>query len=407
VSFACLVLSVLGLAGTGPALADPHNDKARVDRQLAQVRSMYEAASGQAQAAVEAYTAATARLPAVQDRLAEAKGVVIARQADAQQAEREASAARETLAGAHQRYADAAGRVDTARTEVNDFVVASYKGAGLLTMDSLLEASTPTELLDRLAYLEKSAQYQQRALDDLRISRFVARDADNQATVAGRQADAAAARAKVALESARSAQATAEQDQADLTALVAQQQQAMATANAQRDATLAQYHALQQESDRIAAQLRALSARPGGGAANLRGNGHFLTPVHGWKSSDFGMRYDPYYRVWQLHAGVDLAAPDGTPIYAAADGQVVQAGWSGGYGNLTCLYHGMYQGKGLSTCYGHQSAILVHLGQRVARGDLIGRVGTTGASTGDHLHFEVRVNGTPVQPLDWLNACLC
>ena len=119
------------------------------------------------------------------------------------------------------------------------------------------------------------------------------------------------------------------------------------------------------------------------------------------------MRYDPYYKTWQLHAGVDLAAPEGSPIYAAGDGQVVQAGWSGGYGNYTCLYHGQYQGKGLSTCYGHQSAILVHVGQAVHRGDLIGRVGTTGASTGDHLHFEVRVNGTPVQPLDWLNACLC
>ena len=153
---------------------------------------------------------------------------------------------------------------------------------------------------------------------------------------------------------------------------------------------------------RIAAQLRGQS----GGVANLH-SGHFLTPVHGWKSSDFGWRFDPYYKVWQLHAGVDLAAAGGTPIYAAGDGKVVQAGWSGGYGNYTCIYHGQYQGKGLSTCYGHQSAILVHVGQQVHRGDVIGRVGTTGASTGDHLHFEVRVNGTPVQPLDYLNGCLC
>jgi murein DD-endopeptidase MepM/ murein hydrolase activator NlpD len=115
------------------------------------------------------------------------------------------------------------------------------------------------------------------------------------------------------------------------------------------------------------------------------------------------MRFDPYYRVWQLHPGVDLAAPGGTPIYAAGDGRVVQAGWRGGYGNYTCIYHGMYQGKGLSTRYGHQAAILVQVGQRVGRGDLIGRVGTTG----DHLHFEVRVDGTPVQPLNWLDPCLC
>jgi murein DD-endopeptidase MepM/ murein hydrolase activator NlpD len=125
------------------------------------------------------------------------------------------------------------------------------------------------------------------------------------------------------------------------------------------------------------------------------------------KTSGFGMRYDPYYRVWQLHAGVDLAAPGGTPIYAAGPGRVVRAGWAGGYGNYTCLYHGLYRGRGISTCYGHQSRILVHVGQAVRRGQLIGLVGTTGASTGYHLHFEVRVDGTPVQPLDWLPGCLC
>ncbi len=134
---------------------------------------------------------------------------------------------------------------------------------------------------------------------------------------------------------------------------------------------------------------------------------YFLTPVQGQKSSDFGMRYDPYYHAWQLHAGVDLAAPGGTPIYAAADGQVVRAGWNGGNGRYTCISHGQYQGQNLSTCYAHQSAILVAAGQWVHRGQLIGRVGTTGASTGDHLHFEVRLDGTPVQPLNWLDACLC
>jgi len=397
-----LVLSASGLAAAGPAAADPHDDKARVDRQLAQVRSLYEAASDQAQTALAAYSAATAQLPAAQGRLAVAKGVVAARQVEARQAQRDAAAAHARLATAHQRYLDAAGRVEAAQAQVGDFVAASYKGSGLLTFDSLLESPSPGDLVDRLNYLEKSAQQQQRALDGFRAAQVSARDAENQATLAQQAADSAARRAGTALNAALAAQSAAEQDQTDITTLIAQQQQAMATANAQRDATLAQYQALQQESDRIAAELRGRS----GGVASLH-SGHFLTPVHGWKSSDFGMRYDPYYRVWQLHAGVDLAAPGGTPIYVAGDGVVVQAGWSGGYGNYTCIYHGMYQGKGLSTCYGHQSVILVHPGQQVRQGDLIGRVGTTGASTGDHLHFEVRVNGTPVQPLDWLNPCLC
>ena len=109
-------------------------------------------------------------------------------------------------------------------------------------------------------------------------------------------------------------------------------------------------------------------------------------------------------RSWEsCHPGIDIGVPSGTPIRAAGNGNVVIAGWVSGYGNYTCIDHG----GGVSTCYGHQSAILVHVGQQVNQGDVIGRVGETGAATGDHLHFEVRVNGTPVQPLDWLNPCLC
>jgi murein DD-endopeptidase MepM/ murein hydrolase activator NlpD len=130
-------------------------------------------------------------------------------------------------------------------------------------------------------------------------------------------------------------------------------------------------------------------------------------PVNGWKSSDFGMRFDPFFRVWQLHAGVDLAAPGGAAIHAAASGRVMRAGYNGGYGNFTCISHGRSSGRGLSTCYAHQSRILVWSGQWVSRGQVIGRVGTTGASTGYHLHFEVRLDGRPSQPLQWLPSCLC
>jgi murein DD-endopeptidase MepM/ murein hydrolase activator NlpD len=104
---------------------------------------------------------------------------------------------------------------------------------------------------------------------------------------------------------------------------------------------------------------------------------------------------------------VDLAAPGGTAIHAVAGGEVIRAGWNGGYGNYTCIYHGTYEGRGFATCYAHQSSIVVRQGQQVRVGDVIGRVGTTGASTGNHLHFEVRLNGTPVDPVPWLPSCLC
>ena len=104
------------------------------------------------------------------------------------------------------------------------------------------------------------------------------------------------------------------------------------------------------------------------------------------------------YRWGRLHAGIDIAVPYGTPIHAAASGSVVLAGWVGGYGNYTCIDHG----GGLATCYAHQSSFAVGAGATVSQGDLIGYVGCTGHCFGPHLHFEVRVNGVPVDPLGYL-----
>jgi peptidoglycan DL-endopeptidase CwlO len=99
-----------------------------------------------------------------------------------------------------------------------------------------------------------------------------------------------------------------------------------------------------------------------------------------------------------LHAGIDIAVPAGTPIRAAASGTVVLAAYTDGYGNYTCIDHG----GGISTCYAHQSSYAVSSGQSVGQGQVIGSVGCTGHCFGDHLHFEVRVNGTPVDPLGYL-----
>jgi murein DD-endopeptidase MepM/ murein hydrolase activator NlpD len=160
----------------------------------------------------------------------------------------------------------------------------------------------------------------------------------------------------------------------------------------------AEAQALQQQ---IAGWMRAAPV-----TATLAGwtGGKLLRPLAGPVTSPFGNRLDPYYHVWQLHAGIDLAAPPGTAIVAAAPGRVTQAGWSGGYGNYTCIEHGQVGGQRLSTCYGHQSRLLVAPGQQVAAGQVIGLVGSTGASTGPHLHFEVRLDGRPVDPVPWLGG---
>jgi murein DD-endopeptidase MepM/ murein hydrolase activator NlpD len=114
-------------------------------------------------------------------------------------------------------------------------------------------------------------------------------------------------------------------------------------------------------------------------------------------TSYFGMRYHPILRTWREHAGVDYGAPSGTPVSAIADGQITIAGWTGGYGRLVEIRHA----GGLSSRYGHLSGFGpgVHEGARARQGQTIGYVGMTGLATGPHLHFEVRQNGTPVNPL--------
>ncbi len=117
-------------------------------------------------------------------------------------------------------------------------------------------------------------------------------------------------------------------------------------------------------------------------------------------TSGFGVRYDPFNGGAAMHAGLDMAGAMGEPIYAAASGTVVTAGHSNGYGNLVELDHG----RGLATRYGHLSKILVHNGEQVKQGEMIARMGSTGRSTGTHLHFEVRVDGRAVNPRPYLDA---
>jgi murein DD-endopeptidase MepM/ murein hydrolase activator NlpD len=123
-----------------------------------------------------------------------------------------------------------------------------------------------------------------------------------------------------------------------------------------------------------------------------------IWPTHGWLSSTMGNRADPLTGERDFHPGLDISADKGDPVYATADGKVTNASMAGNYGNLITLDHGF----GLETRYGHLSAFKVRMGQDVKRGDLLGLVGSTGRTTGSHLHYEVRANGRILNPLQLL-----
>lgn len=128
------------------------------------------------------------------------------------------------------------------------------------------------------------------------------------------------------------------------------------------------------------------------------GTGRFMVPASGPVTSPFGRRYHPILQTYRAHMGIDLGSPYGSAIVAADDGVVIFSGWYGGYGKMVWLDHG----GDLVSLYGHASSLLVSTGQRVRRGQVIARVGSTGLSTGPHLHFEIRRNGTPVNPMGYL-----
>jgi murein DD-endopeptidase MepM/ murein hydrolase activator NlpD len=129
-----------------------------------------------------------------------------------------------------------------------------------------------------------------------------------------------------------------------------------------------------------------------------QGTGRFIWPVNGPITSPFGMRINPITHNYSGHTGIDIGVPYGTPIHAADGGTVIYAGWNVAYGNMTVIDHG----GGFSTMYAHQSKQMVAVGDHVTQDQIIGYIGTTGWSTGPHLHFEIRVNGVPVNPMKYL-----
>ncbi|CQB51991.1 Duplicated hybrid motif [Syntrophomonas zehnderi OL-4] len=154
---------------------------------------------------------------------------------------------------------------------------------------------------------------------------------------------------------------------------------------------------LEQTSKQLEAMIRNLQNK---GSKESIGTGVYGWPTPGYTSitSDYGMRYHPILKVRKLHTGIDIGAPAGASIVAADGGNVIYSGWMGGYGQVVVIDHG----AGMSTLYAHQSTILVSNGAAVSKGQVIGKVGSTGWSTGAHLHFEVRVNGTPVNPRSYI-----
>lgn len=160
----------------------------------------------------------------------------------------------------------------------------------------------------------------------------------------------------------------------------------------------AQVAAMEAERARQARQQQSQYQDSGGQVVETFGGGGMIWPVNGEITSPFGWRTHPIFGSSRFHSGLDIAADYGVPIVAAQSGVVIESGWIGGYGNTVMIDHG----GGIVTLYGHNQSLAVDVGQSVGQGQVIAYCGSTGNSTGPHCHFEVRLNGEPVSPYDYL-----
>ena len=165
----------------------------------------------------------------------------------------------------------------------------------------------------------------------------------------------------------------------------------------------AYYERSENELARQSASLEAMIAnRSPSLSSDIKVTTGFIRPLGGPITSPFGYRVHPIFNTRKFHSGIDIGAAMGTPIKASNSGKVIMAGWYGGYGKVVIIDHGVVRGQPITTLYGHMSVINVSQGQQVKQGQVIGKVGTTGYSTGPHCHFEVRVKGQPRNPLNYI-----
>jgi len=393
--------------------ADPVDDQKRgVDQQIADLKDQLEGAS-------DALVTAAVALKKSQADLADARSALAGAQAARATAvaEDHELASRLEYAQAQLDQAEGAiaqGRAAEAsdRAALGEIARETYVGNGLSGLSVALSAVTPEQFSDRLAIAGVALRSQGGAIDRLSVV---------QADLRARSAKLDAIRAQIADLKHRSeavvAQRTAaERDaataQATVAVLVTQQAGQVAAIQSRIAQEKARLDELQAEQVKLQAVLIA-RARAAAEAARKRrasGGGSWVPPpssgflsyaAPGGVTSGFGMRYHPILHYYRMHTGIDFGVPCGTPVHAAAPGEIVSAGGAGGYGNRVVIDHGEVGGGDLATTYNHLSRIVVW-GGSVQRGQLIAYSGTTGLSTGCHLHFETLLDGRYVNPQNYL-----
>lgn len=389
---------------SAPAAGDPGSEKARIDGTIGDLQSRLDRAEEQAGVLTSEISAVTAKVRTLQQGVdaQQARLSVLESELAASRARLDALDARireqtRQLEVLERQYATALRRLERRIREI-------YTSDTPDTLSFALGASSFSDLLDTIELMNRiGRQDQQIAATVKRTTRELAR------TRAATRHD----RAEVVRET-RAVEQRTEEQRAVRDRLVASRDELVGAQHAKetmlasieedREEFVAEVEALQAQSAALAAKIAAAQAAaaraaavpsPDEGAsvaAPAPSASGLAWPVSGPVTSGFGPRWG------RMHEGIDIAVPSGTPVHAAASGTVVHAGWLGGYGNLVVVDHG----NGIATAYAHNTGYAVAVGQQVAQGQVLAYSGSTGNSSGPHVHFEVRLNGAAVDPLGYL-----
>jgi murein DD-endopeptidase MepM/ murein hydrolase activator NlpD len=391
-----LLLLGLALVLATPAAADLGDQKAQIDAKLAHVQDRLARQQHKASRLQSQIGDLTSRITSLQQQVGDVSSRLSALQEDLALHQERLKKLNELYKIQTTRFKTLKHQYKLALQRLNLRLVDLYKENEPTAVDVVLASKSFQDVLDQLDYLGAVASQDKHVALQVRTAKTKVRIARRQTakvrTGVQQETNVINARAQQAailrgeLLSSKGKLAAARSDKSR--ALVVTKQQV------QDD--IEESQALAASSAAIAAKLRARSSSAPSGSSGSSGSGvsssGLAWPVSAPITSPFGSRWG------RMHEGIDLGAAYGTPIAAAGSGVVIYCGWMEGYGNLTVIDHG----NGLATAYGHQSRIAVSCNQQVSQGQIIGYVGSTGHSTGPHLHFEVRVNGSPVDPLGYL-----
>ncbi len=400
-----LVVGVAGLPAAADELDDLADKRQKVEKKLEEKHDHVDAASAEASAATEAWLAARDDLAQAQTHLAQTQGELAAAQALDEQMQQRLDAAVARLRRAQAALDAGREDMDVQQDRLRQMVVAAYEQGdpALRGLSMVLTTQDPTELAGSMNASSTVIDMESTILDQLEAGAVLLEVREDELHAA--KADVAEKRRAAAANLSRkeALELAAREAESRVSEMVSLRAQARATAVKAKNADLAALEKLQAERDRIA-ELIAAQAMQGSGTyvGPGGGNGYLSMPVDGTITSPYGWRTHPIWGYRSMHDGIDFGAACSSPVRAAAPGKVLSTYYHSAYGNRLLVDHGVKHGVSVVTISNHLSGYAVSEGDRVRRGEVIGYVGSTGWSTGCHLHWTVLQSGQHVDPMSWL-----